>query len=388
MKVFYKKRNLTEINSVEELQNFLIEYKIFKHFKKFNQNNIVDVENNINTTELISFKQIKPWLKNILNYPTSMYNPIFLRCMGWDENEITEYITERQKINSNKLRIKKQRYPELYFSSTTTRIEYWLSKGYSEDEAKIKLSNRQTTFSKQICIEKYGELEGLKVFNSRQENWIKSLSNNPNYKLISKNNYDYSKKNYDTIISFTSFLDKTKEIILKNINTDNIETFVENVLRFIDVKRFSDIQPYINSVILQSKFKKTRSEIKNIFFEKTFYTLKNQTYGVAIYHNGIRFKSIKEYNIALHLESKNINYIYENYYPESQFKYDFFLPEKNVYIEYYGMLDRKNENNLSKIQTKYREKMLLKNSFCKEKNLSLLSDTDYDNLIKKINEII
>lgn len=61
-------------------------------------------------------------------------------------------------------------------------LEYWLNKGYSLEEAKVKRSERQTTFSKDICIEKYGEEEGLKRFTKRQNEWQKSLYRNGNLK--------------------------------------------------------------------------------------------------------------------------------------------------------------------------------------------------------------
>lgn len=60
-----------------------------------------------------------------------------------------------------------------------TQINYWIKKGFSPDEAKDKVYKRQQTFSKTICIEKYGEEEGIKRFNERQEKWLQTLSNKP-----------------------------------------------------------------------------------------------------------------------------------------------------------------------------------------------------------------
>jgi hypothetical protein len=72
--------------------------------------------------------------------------------------------------------------PEKYASKYPTKIEYWLERGYSDEGAKVKLKERQTTFSKEVCIEKYGEKEGIKVWLERQEKWQKSLSKNGNIK--------------------------------------------------------------------------------------------------------------------------------------------------------------------------------------------------------------
>jgi hypothetical protein len=61
---------------------------------------------------------------------------------------------------------------------TETQLEYWINKGYSEEEAKEKLKDRQTTFSKEICIKKYGEIEGLRKWKVRNKNWSKKLNLN------------------------------------------------------------------------------------------------------------------------------------------------------------------------------------------------------------------
>ena len=56
-----------------------------------------------------------------------------------------------------------------------TQLSYWLHKGYSETEAKEKLIERQKTFTLEKCIAKYGEEEGTKRYNDRQQKWLKSL---------------------------------------------------------------------------------------------------------------------------------------------------------------------------------------------------------------------
>jgi len=61
---------------------------------------------------------------------------------------------------------------------TSTQVEWWLNKGFSKEEAKIKLEERQSTFTLKKCIKKYGEVEGTKKFNTRQTKWKKSLHEN------------------------------------------------------------------------------------------------------------------------------------------------------------------------------------------------------------------
>jgi hypothetical protein len=80
---------------------------------------------------------------------------------------------------NNKQWAKEQKFknPNYWSSRTETQLEYWIAKGYSEESAKQKLKERQTTFSKKICIEKYGEVEGLRIFKDRQEKWKKKVFN-------------------------------------------------------------------------------------------------------------------------------------------------------------------------------------------------------------------
>jgi hypothetical protein len=41
--------------------------------------------------------------------------------------------------------------------------------GYSKDKSRQIISNSQKTFSKEICISKFGEKKGTEVFNNRQK---------------------------------------------------------------------------------------------------------------------------------------------------------------------------------------------------------------------------
>jgi hypothetical protein len=50
-------------------------------------------------------------------------------------------------------------------------IEYWISRGYSEDDAKIKIKEIQSKpLDLEKYIEKYGEENGLKKYNERKDN--------------------------------------------------------------------------------------------------------------------------------------------------------------------------------------------------------------------------
>lgn len=58
-------------------------------------------------------------------------------------------------------------------------IEYYIAKGYTKEKARELLRERQSTFTLQKCIEKYGEEKGREVFAERQKKWQTTLNNKP-----------------------------------------------------------------------------------------------------------------------------------------------------------------------------------------------------------------
>ena len=61
----------------------------------------------------------------------------------------------------------------------TNQLEYWIKKGFSEEESKIKVTERQRTFTIEKCIEKYGNEAGTKIWKKRQEKWQNTLKSKP-----------------------------------------------------------------------------------------------------------------------------------------------------------------------------------------------------------------
>lgn len=64
-------------------------------------------------------------------------------------------------------------------TNRSTNIAYYTSRGMNEQQAKEALHARQQTFTKEKCIEKYGEEEGLKRYRERQLKWQLSLKQKP-----------------------------------------------------------------------------------------------------------------------------------------------------------------------------------------------------------------
>jgi len=91
-----------------------------------------------------------------------------------------------------------------------TRVEYWLNKGFTEEESKKIISENQSTFSLKICKEKYGEIEGLRIWQERQLSWQKTLNNKSieERDRIKRSVIQYSKVSQKL---FDSIYDKIKE---------------------------------------------------------------------------------------------------------------------------------------------------------------------------------
>jgi len=129
-------------------------------------------------------------IKRICLTPT---NIDFWVNKGYSKNESKVIIRKNQIEAAKQVDFEKRLIP--------SNIEYWINKGYSKEEAKKNVSEHQTTFSLEKCIEKYGEEEGKKRFTERQNKWLNSLLTNGNlvigYSKISQELFYKLLENYD-----------------------------------------------------------------------------------------------------------------------------------------------------------------------------------------------
>lgn len=97
---------------------------------------------------------------------------------------ITRYGEEAGRIRYDKLR---------HQAGVTLRKEYYLNKGFTEEEARAAISKRQATFSLKKCIEKHGEVEGLRLWEDRQQRWQATLKSKPQEEIDDINRRKSSK---------------------------------------------------------------------------------------------------------------------------------------------------------------------------------------------------
>lgn len=97
---------------------------------------------------------------------------------------------------------------------STNQIKYWINKGYSEEDAIKKVSDRQRTFTIEKCIDKYGEEIGRKIYNERQIKWSEKIE-----KKYRNGEFSKSPKSCNSVI-YSKF---EKEIIQEILNLSNID---------------------------------------------------------------------------------------------------------------------------------------------------------------------
>lgn len=147
-----------------------------------------------------------------------------LRNLGYTEDQIKEicltpanikfwlnkgYTEEDAKKKISQLQSNASKHVDYEKRLLPSNLEYWIKKGYSKEESKRMVKESQSTFSLAKCVERYGEEEGLKRFTERQNKWLNSLLTNGNmvigyskisqelfYKILEVYNIDEKQKVY------------------------------------------------------------------------------------------------------------------------------------------------------------------------------------------------
>jgi predicted RNase H-like HicB family nuclease len=95
---------------------------------------------------------------------------------GYSEEEAKQKLKEFQQIGSKRRVEYAKITPERYKGISPVQLEYWLKQGYSEEKAKQKLKERQTTFTLEKQIDKFGPIQGYIRWHNRQQKWQNSLN--------------------------------------------------------------------------------------------------------------------------------------------------------------------------------------------------------------------
>jgi PhoH-like ATPase len=163
---------LKKVRSIRKYSKFF-EDPCIENFTDYNPINFNKVIADIQS-QFIQLDKNIILLEDLYNYSNNnTLNYWFFR--GWSEEEARDKIENIQSNNGLKYGEKRKKDPEKYNDLYKNQWRYWVKKGYTKEEAKLLVKERQTTFSLDICMQKYGK-EGLIVFNERQRKWKKTLN--------------------------------------------------------------------------------------------------------------------------------------------------------------------------------------------------------------------
>ena len=150
----------------------------YKEFFDIDSKYLIDIKYNPKTLDKTCFKIVFRMINNIkkgifLNlgemegFSNSVRVNDFWTFRGYTFEEANLKVSKYQTTASN---IRKEKASILDYREASVRcIEYYLKRGYTFEEGSKKIEDIQNTFSLQKCIHKYGLEEGTKVFNKRQE---------------------------------------------------------------------------------------------------------------------------------------------------------------------------------------------------------------------------
>jgi len=236
----------------------------------------------------------------------------------------------------------KSRNKEKSRKSNKRCVDYWLSRGYDLEQSKQQVSKLQSTFSLEKCIKKYGILEGTSRWQQRQKKWQQTLKNKTkeerdninhrkngnSYAMLSKNMtndeivvFMKQKKNMTLFTELEQFNQYVKQKL--KTNADLYYSPVDKFIRNFSALQF-DILKIKDKVGWASQFIKQDSSI-------VYKSNSKQTYRKWIEQGLLR----SSYEILFHekLIEYKIRFLLDGKYPNSSMRYDFFLPDFEIYIE-------------------------------------------------------
>lgn len=155
--------------------------------------------------------------KNPFTGHTGQFSPFSKKFCGYDSLDEEEIkIRIKKSINQDKP------------GRNTNQVLYWVKKGFSEEDAKKKVSERQRTFSLEKCIQKYGKKDGIKRWQDRQEKWQNTLKSKTPEEIerINRAKLNNGGKSY-SLISQSLFW-KIYEIIKNDYSTIKFATLLNN----------------------------------------------------------------------------------------------------------------------------------------------------------------
>jgi hypothetical protein len=302
--------------------------------------------------------------------PHSVYSIEFWLARGYSADDARYEISKRRPYNRN---FWVNKYGEIdgaakYYEFITkgtlgkkqslqsrkknsTTLDYWIELGYSIDEAVKLRKNRQKTFTLDGCINKYGKEKGVSVFEERQVKWqetlkkksldeLKSIDEKKDASSVNhfKAKYGNDWASYYIDVNFPKKTE-VKSIIERCIVHSTLDGVIDNITTICPKYRY--LFRLLNSKIFKGLYDIDDYMLddihSNMIVKYNISDYKRHKYGVRITHNGVTYASHGEYKIAKYLTDNNIEFIYNRCYQSSSYRYDFYITDIELYIEYIGM---------------------------------------------------
>jgi hypothetical protein len=240
----------------------------------------------------------------------SPYSYLFYMKKGFDE------VTSKQMALEKAREVQAAKTDE----QQPTKLAYWLKKTDGNvEEAKKLFKERQTTFSKEKCIEQHGESKGMEIWSKRQEKWQSTLNDKSDEEKLritkaKMHNKSYSKISQELFIEVYNRLNnkfKCRFAILKRdgrLEDDGINdeyyVMTANGIRFLDfyIPELKKCLEFFGTYYHSEKFRKG-NKIRDAIRDQE---IKDTVDGIQIlYINEHEYRKDKEATIKKCLEFIN-----------------------------------------------------------------------------------
>jgi hypothetical protein len=117
--------------------------------------------------------------------------------------------------------------------------------------------------------------------------------------------------------------------------------------------------PYFESYLTRFGVTRWADILKLVDLEGLTYYANKHGYGKLIHYKGVTYLSREEYLIGKYLSDNDIAFEKEVPYGNAPYVFDFFLPEHQVYIEYYGIATKEYKEVCAKKRQSYGDRRVI-----------------------------
>lgn len=266
--------------------------------------------------------------------------------------------------------------------------QYYINKGYTQQQS-IKMVSEYQRRDYNHFIKKYGQKLGIQKYNEKTKKWMKKIQFNMQSDQSFHDKF-YTNRNRASLTQLkqvypnqwkryviTRFKPAYQPIIQKIFEYQSLQQLKNNIYNLVgDINRLNQILQY-TYVKQHFNINDPMSIFIQILDKNNIDYRKRGKYGRYFYLNNILYKSTSQYNIAKFLLDNNISFEYERGYIGTKMKTDFYLIDKDTYIEYCGLMQK----------TKYVDKINIKKQYALQHKLHILFSQSQQEIFKFIRDL-